>query len=56
MQNKNKIDTVIYLQMRKTFRQKLHQVILGSPLSRIHYYHNKWLQVKESQYFIPTCS
>ena len=24
-------------------------VILRSPLPRIHYYHNKWLQVKESQ-------
>ena len=24
-----------------------------SLLSRIHYYHNKWLQVKESQYLIP---
>ena len=37
-------------------RQKLHRVILRSPLLRIHYYHNKWLQVKKSQYFIPTYS
>ena len=34
--------------------KKPHWVILRSPLSRIHYYHNKRLQVKESQYFIPT--
>ena len=37
-------------------RQKPHLVILKSPLSRIHYYHNKRLQVKESQYLIPTYS
>ena len=37
--------------------QKLHRVILRSPLSRIHYYYqNKQLQVKESQYLIPTYS
>ena len=35
-------------------RQKPHRMILRSPLPRIHYYQNKWLQVKESQYFIPT--
>ena len=34
--------------------QKSHQVILRSPLLRIHYYQNKRLQVKESQYFILT--
>ena len=33
--------------------QKPHRVILRSPLPRIHYYHNKRLQVKESQYLIP---
>ena len=38
----------------KPIRQKPHRVILRSLLSRIHYYHNKWLQVKESQYLIPT--
>ena len=37
-------------------RQKPHWLILRSPHSRIHYYHNKWLQVKESQYLIPTYS
>ena len=40
----------------KSTRQKPHQVTLRSPLPRIHYYHNKRLQVKESQYFIPTYS
>ena len=35
--------------------QKPHRVILRSPpLLRIQYYHNKQLQVKESQYLIPT--
>ena len=29
-------------------------MILRSPLPRIHYYHNKRLQVKESQYLIST--
>ena len=33
--------------------QKPHRVILRSQLSRIHYYYNKRLQVKESQYLIP---
>ena len=40
----------------KSTRQKPHRVILRSPLLRIHYYYNKRLQVKESQYFIPTYS
>ena len=40
----------------KSTRQKSHQVILRSSLSRIHYYQNKRLQVKESQYLIPTYS
>ena len=34
--------------------KKPHRVILRSPLPRIHYYHNKQLQVKKSQYLIPT--
>ena len=34
--------------------QKPHRVILRSPLLRIYYYQNKRLQVKESQYLIPT--
>ena len=40
----------------KSTRQKPLRVILRSPLPRIHYYHNKRLQVKESQYLIPTYS
>ena len=36
--------------------KKPHRVILRSPLQRIHYYHNKRLQVKEFQYLIPTYS
>ena len=40
----------------KLTRQKPYQVILRLPLPRIHYYHNKRLQVKESQYLIPTYS
>ena len=43
-------------QWRKPTWQKPHRLILRSPLPRIHYYHNKWLQVKESQYLIPTYS
>ena len=42
-------DTVICLQMGKTWRQKPHRVIFRSPLPKLHYYHNKQLQVKESQ-------
>ena len=38
---------MICLQMRKTTEAKPHQVNLRSPLSRIHYYQNKRLQVKE---------
>ena len=47
---------MICLQMGKPTRQKSHRVILRSPLLRIHYYQNKRLQVKESQYLIPTYS
>ena len=32
----------------KPIRQKFHRVILRSQFPRIHYYQNKWLQVKES--------
>ena len=38
----------------KPTQKKLHWVIFKSPLSKFHYYHNKQLQVKESQYLIPT--
>ena len=47
---------MICLWMGKTSRQKPHWVNLKSPVSRIHYYQNKWLQIKESQYLIPTYS
>ena len=40
----------------KPTQQKSHQVILRSPLPKLHYYHSKWLQVKKSQYLIPTYS
>ena len=42
--------------MGKTYTAKILRVILRSPLPRIHYYQNKQLQVKESQYLIPTYS
>ena len=47
-------DTVICLRMGKTSKAKSYPVILRSPLLKIHYYQNKRLQVKESQYLIPT--
>ena len=47
---------MICLRMGKTNMAKFHRVILRSPLLRIHYYQNKWLQVKESQYLISTYS
>ena len=40
----------------KPTQQKSHQMILKSPLPRIHNYQNKQLQVKESQYLIPIYS
>ena len=40
---------VICLQMGKILRQKPHRVIFRSPPLKLHYYHNKRLQVKESQ-------
>ena len=44
---------MIYLRMGKTTEAKPHQVNLRPPLLRIHYYQNKRLQVKESQYLLP---
>ena len=40
----------------KPTQQKPHRVILRSPFPKFHYYHNKRLQEKESQYLIPTYS
>ena len=51
---KNKLTRWFVFEWGKPIRQKPHQVILRSPLSRIHYYQNKRLQVKKSQYLIPT--
>ena len=42
--------------MGKTTEAKSHRVNLRSPFPRIHYYQNKRLQVKESQYLIPIWS
>ena len=50
----NKVNTVNCLRMRKTTEAKPHWVILRSLLPKIYYYHNKQLQVKESQYLITT--
>ena len=54
MQRKIKLTQWFVYEWEKPPRQKSHRVILRSSLPRIHYYHNKRLQVKESQYFIPT--
>ena len=43
-----------FYKWEKQPRQKPHRIILRPPLLRIYYYHNKRLQVKESQYFILT--
>ena len=46
MQRKINLTQVIFLQMGKTTEAKPHWVNLRSPLPRIYYYQNKWLQVK----------
>ena len=56
MQRKLNLTQVICLRIGKTTEAKPHQVNLKSSLLRIHYYQNKQLQVKESQYLIPTYS
>ena len=53
---KNKLTRWFVYEWGKPTWQKPHRVILRSPLPKFHYYHNKRLQVKESQYFIPTYS
>ena len=45
-----------FYQWGKPTQQKPHCMILRSLFPRIHYYQNKRLQVKESQYLIPTYS
>ena len=52
----NKLTRWFVYEWGKPTRQKPYRVILRSPLLRIPYYHNKRLQVKESQYLIPTYS
>ena len=56
MQRKIKLTQWFVDEWGKPLRQKHHRVILRLPLSRIYYYHYKRLQVKESQYLIPTYS
>ena len=52
----NKLTQWFFYEWGKPTWQKPYRVILRSPLPRIHYYHNKRLLVKESQYLIPTYS
>ena len=52
----NKLSWWFVYEWEKLTRQKLHRVIFRSPLPKFHYYHNKRLQVNESQYLIPTYS
>ena len=47
MQQKINLTHMICLRIGKITEAKPHQVNLRSPLPRIHYYQNKWLQVKE---------
>ena len=56
MQWKIKLTRWFVYELGKPLRQKPHRVILRSLDSRIHYYHNKLLQLKESQYLLPTYS
>ena len=50
----NKLTWWFVYEWGKPTQQKPKQVILRSPLPKIHYYHNKRLQVKEFLYLIPT--
>ena len=52
----NKLMYAAEIKLTKPRQQKPHWVILRSPLPRIHYYQNKQLQVKESEYLIPIYS
>ena len=56
MQRKLNLTRWFVYEWEKPQRQKPHRVNLKSPLSRIHYYQNKRVQVKESQYLISTYS
>ena len=48
----NKLTRFVYEWEKPTWQK----VNLRSSLPKLHYYHNKRLQVKESQYLIPTYS
>ena len=50
----NKLIRWFVYEWGKPTQQKPKRVILRSPLPKIHYYHNKRLQVKEFLYLIPT--
>ena len=54
MQRKIKLTWWFVYEWGKPPRQKSHRMILKLPLPRIYYYHNKRLQVNESQHLIPT--
>ena len=56
MQRKINLTQWFVYEWEKPTRQKPHRVILRSPLLKFHYYHNKRLQVNESQYLIPIYS
>ena len=56
MQQKLNLTWWIVYEWGKPSRQKSYWANLRLPLSKIHYYQNKRLQVKESQYLTPTYS
>ena len=56
MQRKIKLTWWFVYEWGKPPGQKCHRVILRSLLPRIHYYHNKRLQVNEFKYLILTYS
>ena len=56
MQRKINLTRWFVYEWGKPTWQKPHRVILRSTLSKFHYYHNKQLQVKKSQYLISTYS
>ena len=45
----NKLTRLFVYEWGKPIQQKSHRVILRSQFLKFHYYHNKQLQVKESQ-------
>ena len=49
-----KLTRWFFYEWEKPTQQNPHRVIFRLPLPKFHYYHNKRLQAKESQYLIPT--